>query len=58
MELARGWRFACSCTRCQSELLDNPACADGEPIQKDESKVEEPFMRTEMDESASGSLDP
>ncbi|KIM75022.1 hypothetical protein PILCRDRAFT_13960 [Piloderma croceum F 1598] len=55
MELARGWRFACSCTRCQSELLDNPACADGEPIQKDESKIEEPFI---MNESPSGSLDP
>jgi import receptor subunit TOM20 len=51
-ELARGWRFACTCDKCMSENI--PAAAEGEteeapveeadqaePELKDESKVEE-----------------
>lgn len=52
MELARGWRFACSCTRCTSEA---PTSADGEVSQKDESKVEEPVVRIEASERLSAS---
>jgi len=58
MELARGWRFACSCTLCRSQALENPACADGEPTQRDESRVEEPFIKAETNEGPSASLDP
>jgi mitochondrial import receptor subunit TOM20 len=56
MELVRGWRFACSCTRCTSEALENPAGTDGELVQKDESKVEESVSRIEANESLTSSL--
>ncbi|KAI0314802.1 hypothetical protein OF83DRAFT_1135181 [Amylostereum chailletii] len=44
MELARGWRFACPCERCASELEATPN-AEADPVQKDESKVEEVVTR-------------
>jgi len=56
MELARGWRFACSCTRCTSEAAENPASAEGEIARQDESKVEESVSRVEAGEGMSMSF--
>lgn len=53
MELARGWRFACACTRCTSEAAENPASAEGEISRKDESKTEESVIRVQAGEGAS-----
>lgn len=44
MELARGWKFACTCTRCKEE--DGGDGSDGSPA-KDESKLEAPVQRWE-----------
>jgi import receptor subunit TOM20 len=57
MDLARGWRFACSCTRCTSEAAENPSSTDGEISRKDESKVEEAVTRIEANGSLPASLD-
>lgn len=57
MELARGWRFACTCVRCTSEAVENPASIEGEISQGDESKVEVPVTRVEANEGLSMSLD-
>lgn len=48
MELARGWRFACGCQRCEEEGVG----VTGELEQKDESKVEGPVSRFETREGA------
>jgi import receptor subunit TOM20 len=48
MELARGWRFACACSRCTSEGAEHTDGADNDlPSQKDESKVEASVTRVE-----------
>lgn len=44
MELARGWRFACSCTRCNAE---DDSTDDDVPSKNDESKVEAALARLE-----------
>ncbi|KDQ64301.1 hypothetical protein JAAARDRAFT_187641 [Jaapia argillacea MUCL 33604] len=48
MELARGWRFACTCSRCAA---DGPSTSDSsgeeELVGKDESKVEGVVERVE-----------
>ncbi|KAF9226766.1 MAS20-domain-containing protein [Gyrodon lividus] len=44
MELVRGWRFACTCSRCAEEAGSGGE-TDGEP--KDESRVSEVVMRVE-----------
>lgn len=49
MELARGWRFACSCRKCTEEAEENPAETKGDSKQKDESKVEAAVERVEKD---------
>ena len=56
MELARGWRFACPCERCATEAAGAPS-TDPEPVQKDESKVEEIVTRLD-EEGASPVLNP
>ncbi|KAI0053595.1 hypothetical protein FA95DRAFT_1552084, partial [Auriscalpium vulgare] len=48
MELARGWRFACTCARCEAEA---PSEGDSTPVQKDESKVEDSVKHLEERES-------
>ncbi|KAH7916790.1 hypothetical protein BJ138DRAFT_1131771 [Hygrophoropsis aurantiaca] len=45
IDLARGWRFACPCSRCIEENVDGAASDDGHS--KDESKVEEVVTRVE-----------
>lgn len=48
MELARGWRFACPCSRCTEEAAAGESAegeSEGEP--KDESRVSEVVMRVE-----------
>lgn len=47
MELARGWRFACACSRCTEEAAENPESVSEEFLQRDESKVEETVQRVE-----------
>lgn len=47
MDLARGWRFACACSRCAEEAAENPASASEEAPQEDESRVEESVQRVE-----------
>jgi import receptor subunit TOM20 len=44
MELARGWRFACTCSRCAEEAGSGD---EAEDQLKDESKVSEAVMRVE-----------
>ncbi|KIJ69854.1 hypothetical protein HYDPIDRAFT_184391 [Hydnomerulius pinastri MD-312] len=46
MELARGWRFACPCSRCAEEA-DSEAGSETESEPKDESRVSEVVMRVE-----------
>lgn len=53
MDLARGWRFACSCKRCAEEAEENPGSTEGESEQKDESKVEAVVEKIEKDEAGS-----
>lgn len=53
MELARGWRFACSCKKCTEEAEENPANTEGDSGQKDESKVEAIVKRIEKDKDDS-----
>lgn len=55
MELARGWRFACTCTLCTSEALANPTSVEGEVSQKDGSKIEVSVQHVELDQAAAGS---
>lgn len=45
-ELARGWKFACTCDKC---LTETPAAVDTENlgITEDESKLEEVVARVE-----------
>ncbi|TFK55459.1 MAS20-domain-containing protein [Heliocybe sulcata] len=47
IELARGWRFACTCTKCLAEGAQGGAADTDVPDQKDESKVEEVVQRVE-----------
>lgn len=47
MELARGWRFACACSKCTEEAAVNPETAIHEVPQMDGSKVEESVQRVE-----------
>jgi import receptor subunit TOM20 len=46
-ELARGWRFACVCSRCTSEMAGDPDATDEVSSHKDESKVEAVVTRVE-----------
>lgn len=41
-EIARGWRFACKCSKCmaESEAAETPTEGDVPETQKDESKVD------------------
>lgn len=53
VELARGWRFACPCDRCESEgkeLTKEEKGEEGVEEGKDESKVEESARRFEEKE--------
>ncbi|CCM05579.1 uncharacterized protein FIBRA_07806 [Fibroporia radiculosa] len=50
VELARGWRFKCECSRCVSETADGHESDVG--IEKDESKVEEVVTRVETGSGA------
>ncbi|KAI0921650.1 hypothetical protein AcW1_004438 [Taiwanofungus camphoratus] len=45
IELARGWKFKCECSRCMSETVDGNESDLG--VDKDESKVEESVLRVE-----------
>lgn len=51
VELARGWRFACQCSRCDEEskamTVEEKNAQAGETEQKDESKVEASMSRYE-----------
>ncbi|EGN92041.1 hypothetical protein SERLA73DRAFT_117876 [Serpula lacrymans var. lacrymans S7.3] len=46
MELARGWRFACPCTRCAEEAAESGQTSE-ESAPRDESKVEPTVSRAE-----------
>lgn len=60
MELARGWRFACSCDRCVREGLGQAAVEDDVSVQGDGSKVEDTVRRAEERDAAgsNSSADP
>ncbi|KZT29328.1 MAS20-domain-containing protein [Neolentinus lepideus HHB14362 ss-1] len=47
IELACGWRFACTCTKCLAEGAQGGVADSDVPDQKDESKVEEVVQRVE-----------
>jgi len=47
MELARGWRFKCECSRCKEEMGEVTAADEVLGIEKDESKVEDVIQRAE-----------
>ncbi|RDB20101.1 Mitochondrial import receptor subunit tom20 [Hypsizygus marmoreus] len=59
-ELARGWRFACGCSRCEEEAkamsTEEKVANAGEAEQKDESKVEASLSRYE-DAEESGNVE-
>ncbi|KAF4601780.1 hypothetical protein EYR40_004980 [Pleurotus pulmonarius] len=51
-ELARGWRFACKCSKCvaESEAAETSTEGDVPETQKDESKVDSALTRFEEEE--------
>jgi import receptor subunit TOM20 len=57
MELARGWRFACGCSRCAEEATAmtteeaQAAATESEP-KEDESKMEASLERFEAEETS------
>jgi hypothetical protein len=56
-DLARGWRFACTCARCAAEGAEQASTASEDvPTQKDESKEEDVVTRVEGQVAAENSL--
>lgn len=57
MELARGWRFACMCSRCEEEGAQAGGTDNDMPLQKDESRVEAVVVRSEGGEDPANSVE-